>query len=70
MAEPRKVIKMSMDEFNDLVRSGRPPTDDDVPIAIDGRRLDTREKLLEYLVEIGSLPEDYPIYPKPDSGVA
>jgi hypothetical protein len=29
-----------------------PPTDDDVPIALDGRRLDTPEKVIAYLEEI------------------
>ena len=29
-----------------------PPTDDDVPITLDGRRLDTPEKVIAYLEEI------------------
>lgn len=32
----------------------RPPTDDDVPIALDGRRLGTPEKVLAYLAEINA----------------
>jgi len=34
-----------------------PPTEDDVPIARDGRRLDTPEKLLAFLEEIRSEAE-------------
>jgi len=29
-----------------------PPTDDDVPITLDGRRLDTPEKVIAFLEEI------------------
>jgi hypothetical protein len=29
-----------------------PPTDDDVPIALDGRQLDTPEKVIAYIDEI------------------
>ena len=29
-----------------------PPTDDDVPITLEGRRLDTTEKVIAYLEEI------------------
>ncbi|CAN5820136.1 hypothetical protein BH18ACT2_BH18ACT2_05830 [soil metagenome] len=29
-----------------------PPTDDDVPITIDGRRLDTPEKVIAFIDEI------------------
>jgi hypothetical protein len=32
----------------------RPPTDDDVPITRDGRRLDTPEKVIAFLEEINS----------------
>ena len=31
-----------------------PPTDDDVPIARDGRRLDTPEKVIAFLAEINA----------------
>jgi len=30
----------------------RPPTPDDVSITLDGRRLDSKEKVLEWLAEI------------------
>ncbi len=32
----------------------RPPTDDDVPIARDGRRLDSPEKVIAFLAEINA----------------
>lgn len=35
----------------------RPPTSDDVPIALDGTRLDTPEKLIAYLDEINARRE-------------
>ncbi len=31
-----------------------PSTDDEVPITIDGRRLDTKEKVLEFLAELNA----------------
>jgi hypothetical protein len=48
------VGRWTIDEFfSDL----RPPTDDDVPIALDGTRLDTPEKVLAYLREINTARE-------------
>jgi len=38
----------------------RPPTDDDVPIALDGTRLDTPAKVLAYLEEINAERERAP----------
>jgi hypothetical protein len=47
----------------DVVRSWRsakdlagnePPSDDDVPITVDGRRLDTPEKVVAFLEEINA----------------
>jgi hypothetical protein len=35
----------------------RLPTDDDVPITRDGRRLDTREKVIAFLQEINTRRE-------------
>lgn len=31
-----------------------PPTDDDVSITNDGRRLDTKEKVIEFLAELAA----------------
>ena len=36
----------------ELFHAAAPPTNDDVPIALDGRRLDTPEKVIAYLDEI------------------
>lgn len=36
----------------ELFRNAGPPTDDDVPIALDGRLLDTPEKVIAYVDEI------------------
>lgn len=37
-----------------MIADMRPPSDDDVPIALDGTRLDTPDKLIAYLEEINS----------------
>ena len=47
---PRKVI--TGDAWRDMGRSLPPPTDDDVSITKDGRRLDSKEKVLEFLAEL------------------
>ena len=41
-------------EVEELTADMRPLTDDDVPIALDGRRLDTAEKVIAYLHEINA----------------
>ena len=42
----------SFDELADLVRRAPPSTPDDVSITMDGRRLDTKDKVLAFLAEI------------------
>ncbi|CAN5811838.1 MAG: hypothetical protein ACR2HP_11635 [Ilumatobacteraceae bacterium] len=37
-----------------MVADMRPPTDDDVPITLDGTRLDTPGKVIAYLQEINA----------------
>ncbi len=37
-----------------MIADMRPPSDDDVPIALDGTRLDTPTKLIAYLNEINA----------------
>jgi hypothetical protein len=43
---------MSAEELFERVRHAPPPTDDDVGILWDGRRLDTREAVLDWLAEL------------------
>jgi hypothetical protein len=43
---------MTAEELFERVRHAPPPTDDDVTILWDGRRLDSREKVLEWLAEV------------------
>jgi len=43
---------MSAEELFERVRYAPPPTDDDVTILWDGRRLDSKEKVLEWLAEV------------------
>lgn len=47
-----RVLPLSSDEFIARVRAAGPATPDDVTITLDGRRLDTKEKLLDWLREI------------------
>jgi hypothetical protein len=37
-----------------MVADMRPPTDDDVPVALDGTRLDTPAKVIAYLEQINA----------------
>ena len=48
------VGRWTIEEF---FRDLRPPTDDDVPIALDGTPLDTADKVLAYLREIDAVRE-------------
>lgn len=45
---------MTGEEFNELLRDAPPPTDDDVSITSDGRRLDTKEKVLAFCAELAA----------------
>jgi hypothetical protein len=41
-------------ELDELCREMGPPTDDEVPTALDGTRLDTKEKLIAHLERINN----------------
>jgi hypothetical protein len=43
---------MTAEELFERVRHAPPPTDDDVTILWDGRRLDSKEKVMEWLAEV------------------
>lgn len=43
---------MSAEEWFEGMRNAAPPTDDDVTILWDGRRLDSREAVMEWLAEV------------------
>lgn len=43
---------MTAEEWFEGMRDARPPTPDDVTILWDGRRLDSREAVMEWLVEV------------------
>ena len=45
---------LSIEQITEGLRSGLPPTADDVSITLDGRRLDTPEKLRAWLDEINT----------------
>lgn len=43
---------MTAEEWFEGMRHAGPPTDDDVTILWDGRRLDSREAVMEWLAEV------------------
>jgi len=43
---------LTFEELADALRSAPPPTADDVSITWDGRRLDSKEKVLRFLAEL------------------
>jgi hypothetical protein len=43
---------MTAEEWFERIRHAAPPTSDDVTILWDGRRLDSREAVLEWLAEV------------------
>jgi hypothetical protein len=45
---------MTAEELVERVRHAAPPTEDDVTILWDGRRLDSREAALEWLAEVAA----------------
>jgi hypothetical protein len=45
---------MTAEELVERVRHAPPPTEDDVTILWDGRRLDSREAALEWLAEVAA----------------
>lgn len=48
----RKTIHLSWDELKEKMEAGGPRTADDVSITTDGRRLDSREAVLEFFAEL------------------
>lgn len=40
------------EEFNEMLRDSPPPTDDDVSITTDGRRLDSKEAVVAFFAEL------------------
>lgn len=51
----REEIDISAEEWERIVRSAAPPTADDCTITLDGRRIDTPEKLHAWLEELAEL---------------
>jgi hypothetical protein len=49
--DPRDIPEL---DVATMIADMRPPSDDDVPIALDGTRLDTPAKLIAYLREINA----------------
>jgi hypothetical protein len=56
MAEVRTI---DLEEFNRTMAAAPPPTPDDQTLLRDGRRLDSKEKVVAWLVEVGHMtPEE------------
>ncbi len=53
----RKEIDISAEEWDRIVRSAAPPTADDCTITLDGRKIDTVDKLHAWLEELAELRE-------------
>ena len=54
-------VVVSGDEWARRAAAAPPPTPDDCTITADGRRIDTRDKMLDWLIETGALAaEDDP----------
>lgn len=54
---PRYALKMAtkdarVREIDELIADMRPPTKDDIPVALNGEVLDTPEKVVEHLTRI------------------
>jgi hypothetical protein len=43
---------MTVEELAEALRHAAPPTDDDVTILWDGRRLDSKEAVMEWVAEV------------------
>jgi hypothetical protein len=50
--EAAKLVMTGEQWAASVATNSRPPTSDDVSITLDGRRLDTKEKVLAFLAEI------------------
>jgi len=48
----REMPLRSFDEWLDAVKDDRPPTEDDVIILADGRRIDSRDAVYDWLAEM------------------
>lgn len=54
-----EVRTIDLEEFNRAMAAAPPPTPDDQTLLRDGRRLDSKEKVVAWLVEIGRMtPEE------------
>jgi hypothetical protein len=51
-------LALTFAELADAVRNAPPPTADDVSITWDGRRLDSKEKVLAFLAELDKAREN------------
>lgn len=49
---PKRVLRLSSEEFVARVRAAGPATEDDVSITRDGRRLDSKEAVLAWLADV------------------
>ena len=43
---------LTREEFNEMLRDAPPPTSDDVSITSDGRRLDSKEAIIDFFTQL------------------
>lgn len=54
MSDRRPMRVLTWEEWQEMSRGLPGPTDDDVSITTDGRRLDTAEKVIEFFAELAA----------------
>lgn len=52
VSNPWTVRQPSREEFNEMLSGAPDPTDDDVSITSDGRRLDSKEAVIAFFAEL------------------
>lgn len=50
-----EVQRTTVEEWESSLRDAPSPTTDDVTVTADGRRLDSKEKVLDWLADLGAL---------------
>jgi hypothetical protein len=45
----------SLEDFAERMKGAMPPTNDDVTILLDGRRLDSREAVMKWVAEMNAI---------------
>lgn len=65
----KTTIHLSIAELEAAMRAGGPPTPDDVSITSDGRRLDSKQAVLDWLADLGKVRQAAPEGQEPRDSV-